>query len=362
MRTESDDMRLHMTDKAVERAANGMPAVSVIVPVYKVEPYIHQCVDSVLAQTLTDFELILVDDGSPDGCGAICDAYAVLDSRVRVIHQVNGGQGKARNVGMGQAGGKYLIFLDGDDYWLPSTLERLYEEAEKNELQVLVFSAVPFWDGLKEPNTYNTYQQTVQNDVVKRGVESLRTALDAGEYQTSPCLRFYRADYIRRINVRFDEGIIHEDERFSFLAYLFADRVECIGDRLYQRRYRPGSSMTGRTPRNSVHGLRVALDGLIEVYSSRALTEQEEELIARYMTSLAERIRELYDKAVKRLVPRDAVGILKDARKTLKRATTVAPVPKAVRLSTYSLVSEYVSPAMIRKIRVVIRGRMRTAD
>ena len=92
-----------------------MPKISVIVPVYKVEKYINQCIDSILAQTFSDFELILVDDGSPDKCGEICDEYANKDPRIHVIHQENAGQGKARNVGMDQAVGKYIIFLDSDD-------------------------------------------------------------------------------------------------------------------------------------------------------------------------------------------------------------------------------------------------------
>lgn len=93
-----------------------MPQISVIVPVYKVEPYLHRCVDSILGQTFTDFELILVDDGSPDNCPAICDEYAMKDSRVHVIHQENGGLSSARNSGMAVATGEYIMFCDSDDY------------------------------------------------------------------------------------------------------------------------------------------------------------------------------------------------------------------------------------------------------
>lgn len=94
-----------------------MPFFSVIIPVYKAEPYLRECVDSVLGQSFDDFELILVDDGSPDGCPAICDEYAEKDSRVRVIHQDNGGVSSARNAGMRAAVGEYLAFLDSDDLW-----------------------------------------------------------------------------------------------------------------------------------------------------------------------------------------------------------------------------------------------------
>ena len=94
-----------------------MPLFSIIIPVYNVEKYLNKCVDSVLNQTFTDFEVILVDDGSPDNCPAICDSYAEKDKRVRVIHKQNGGLSDARNTGIKNSAGKYLISLDSDDYW-----------------------------------------------------------------------------------------------------------------------------------------------------------------------------------------------------------------------------------------------------
>ena len=104
-----------------------MPQISVIVPVYKVEPYLHRCIDSILSQTFTDFELILVDDGSPDNSGAICDAYAIKDSRIRVIHQQNGGPSAARNAGLDHAfacsDSEWITFIDSDDWVHPQTLE-----------------------------------------------------------------------------------------------------------------------------------------------------------------------------------------------------------------------------------------------
>ena len=100
-----------------------MAEVSIIVPVYQVEKYIRQCVDSILAQTFTDFELILVDDGSKDGSGQICDEYAAMDRRVKVIHKENGGLSDARNRGMDQAAGNYFMFIDSDDYIAPTMLE-----------------------------------------------------------------------------------------------------------------------------------------------------------------------------------------------------------------------------------------------
>ena len=98
-----------------------MPKVSVIVPVYKVESYLRKCVDSILGQSFSDFEVILVDDGSPDNCGAICDDYATRDQRVKVIHKINGGLSDARNVGLDVAIGQYICFVDSDD-WIEQDL------------------------------------------------------------------------------------------------------------------------------------------------------------------------------------------------------------------------------------------------
>lgn len=103
-----------------------MPEISIIVPVYKVEEYLPRCIDSILAQTFTDFELILVDDGSPDGCGKICDEYAEKDDRIVVIHKINGGVSSARNEGINSSTGGYIAFVDSDDVIHPKYFEVLY--------------------------------------------------------------------------------------------------------------------------------------------------------------------------------------------------------------------------------------------
>ncbi len=115
-----------------------MPVITVIIPVYNSEKYLHQCVDSILAQTFTEFELLLIDDGSEDSSGKICDYYSAKDSRARVFHKKNGGVSSARNLGLDIAEGKYLIFLDSDDYWLDNNiLQVLLELAEQNCLDVV---------------------------------------------------------------------------------------------------------------------------------------------------------------------------------------------------------------------------------
>ena len=106
------------------------PLLSIIVPVYKVENYLQKCIDSILAQTFTDFELILVEDGSPDGCPALCDAAAAKDARIRVLHQKNGGLSAARNAGLDVARGEWIGFVDSDDYIAPEMYETLYKAVQ----------------------------------------------------------------------------------------------------------------------------------------------------------------------------------------------------------------------------------------
>ena len=115
-----------------------MPELSIIVPVYKVEKYLPKCIDSILAQTFRDFELLLIDDGSPDRCGEICDAYAARDRRIRVIHQKNQGVSAARNAGLDAACGTYLSFLDSDDSFSPQLFERMISVQKSTHADVVV--------------------------------------------------------------------------------------------------------------------------------------------------------------------------------------------------------------------------------
>ena len=126
------------------------PFLSIIIPVYNVEKYLHQCVDSVLAQNLDSFEIILVDDGSPDNAGKICDEYAEKDARVKVIHKENGGLSKARNTGIDAAEGEYIIFLDSDDWWNPLVSVNAMLEKVKAEpdVDMFLFSSLDYVEGV----------------------------------------------------------------------------------------------------------------------------------------------------------------------------------------------------------------------
>ena len=129
--------------------------VSVIVPIYKVENYLKQCVDSLICQKYSNLEVILVDDGSPDGCGKICDEYKEKDSRIIVIHKENGGISSARNAGLEIAKGEYIVFIDSDDYVSDSFIYEMVEEMEKSvETDLIITSYYNLWCPFLPPSLF----------------------------------------------------------------------------------------------------------------------------------------------------------------------------------------------------------------
>ena len=165
--------------------------ISVIIPVYNVEDYLAECIDSVLGQSYTDYEIILVDDGATDSSGRMCDEYARKDSRIRVIHQENGGLSAARNTGLRAAWGKYIYFLDSDDYIAPSALEHLAALAEKEQADVVFFDGYTFFDECEADVTAIEYVRQATYPPTN-GREMLRQLLGRDEYRTAVPLMLFR--------------------------------------------------------------------------------------------------------------------------------------------------------------------------
>lgn len=186
-----------------------MPQISVIVPVYKVEPYIHRCVDSILAQTFTDFELILVDDGSPDACGAICDEYAAQDARVRVIHQANGGLSAARNAGLEVAEGKYVMFCDSDDYVDSIWCETLYKTICENEDAFIVCDVMRVSEITPIMQKWQELSLVRQSyfEVFKQGLSGFSVN------------KVFNRDKIEKAGLRFDESVKYAEDVPFVSAY-----------------------------------------------------------------------------------------------------------------------------------------------
>ena len=218
-----------------------MPEISIIVPVYNVEQYLPAALDSLRAQTCPDWEAILVDDGSPDGCGALCDAAARQDARFRVIHQKNAGVGAARNAGLAAARGTYVQFLDSDDALEPQMVEVLCRTARQTDADLIMFGG---------------YEEHYAADGTRTGCTDIAPVLE-GVYRGDPCpqlfpqlsamslvtRQLFRRRCIEEGSCRFTDYKIAEDALF-FVSF-YRQRPRCvvgIPDRLYRYRLRDDGS------------------------------------------------------------------------------------------------------------------------
>lgn len=216
-----------------------MPAISVIVPVYRVEKYIHKCVDSILSQTFSDFEVILVDDGSPDACGDICEAYADQDSRVRVIHKQNGGLSDARNAGIPYAVGEYVIFIDSDDYVEHDMFEYMYQNVRRANADMATC-------GIYEVYNNRIEQQEEERDFVCSGEEAFRCILRGHTIRGEIWNKLIRRSCM--VGLEFPKGRLYEDiyytvdlmQRIDTVAvgtkpkYYYLHRTDSITGRAYR--------------------------------------------------------------------------------------------------------------------------------
>lgn len=209
-----------------------MKKVSVIVPIYNVEQYLHKCINSILSQTFKDFELILVDDGSPDDCGNICDYYRQIDDRVIVIHKENGGLSSARNAGLSVATGKYISFVDSDDMIDKEMLNILYRLCEDYNASIssCVIHAID-----KDKNI--SFSQDIMLFNNKEAIElTYDEKLPAG---FSVCNKLFRRNLFENIN--FPVGRIYEDASILYKLYMKANKVVFIDKPLYYYIYRSNS-------------------------------------------------------------------------------------------------------------------------
>lgn len=203
--------------------------ISVIVPVYKAEPYLHRCIDSILAQSYTDFELLLVDDGSPDNSGAICDEYAGLDGRVRVFHKENGGVSSARNLGLDNARGEYITFCDADDYVGEGWLEAFNEGIINNvDLAIQGINYIKN-DGEKEAKKLTS---CLGDDI--EHIRNLIVNLMSMWVYGYPVTKLFRRQIIEKYVIRFDvNSAFREDEQFFSQYLINVNSFMCIDKENY---------------------------------------------------------------------------------------------------------------------------------
>ncbi len=259
--------------------------LSIIIPVYNCEEYLDECLNSVIKQDGLEYEIILVDDGSTDRSGAMCDDYMSRYDKIVVVHKPNGGLGSARNAGFKVARGEYFIYLDSDDYLTQNSLKKLVDIADKDRLDILLFGADPFReDGKEMKNVYA--RKKSRFDVVQTGTAAMREAFDNNEYYTSVCLRLYRKDFVSGLGIVFNESIIHEDIDYAFLTYIQAARTEIVRDMIYHRRYRAGSIMSTRSMLRSAEGHEYAISQIDGYAGGKNIPREQFELCKKYKARL----------------------------------------------------------------------------
>ena len=271
------------------------PAVSIIVPLYNVGEFVGECFAALHAQTFRDFEVIVVDDGSTDDSAEQARAAAKGDGRFRFFAQENAGPSAARNRGMDEARGIYLMFLDPDDYYLPETLERLHATAQANDLDYLDFTAHTFYESRKARAARDESYYEHRRDIpgVMTGPELFERYQCNVEYHCSLCFHFFKRDLLEesegrpRLRLR-EELRVHEDELFSPLLIARATRAMFLNEPFYQRRMGDESAMTsGRGMRN----VRSMFTVTQTLYAW--LQENAERFDDSYIGAMAQRISEL---------------------------------------------------------------------
>ena len=255
-----------------------MPKISVIVPVYNVEKYLNRCIDSILNQTFKDFELILVNDGSTDNSGKICDDYAIRDKRIRVIHKENGGLSSARNIGIKNSKGNYLGFVDSDDYIHPNMYEILYNscKAYNAEISICSFKKVYENDIVDYVIDSNTYIEEYDN------LEALHKLFDENGVQfVIACNKLYKKEIFDDLEYPINK--IHEDDFIIHKVLYKSKKIIYIYEYLYYYFQRSDSIINTEFNIKKIDGLEAYLDRIsfFKSIKNKELTEKAEFLYSR---------------------------------------------------------------------------------
>lgn len=218
--------------------------ISIIIPIYKVEDYLDRCIESAVGQTYKNIQIILVDDGSPDRCPQICDEWQIKDDRIIVIHKDNGGLSSARNKGIQNSTGEYILFIDSDDYIELDACEKLMSCAKGVDL--VVGEATIYENG----SIYYNIHTNLKENHVYTGVDCAIKAISRGEWFAPVWYNMYKRDFILSNNLFFEEGTLHEDMEYLPRIFLAAKTVKYIKLQFYNYIIRQSSICGSKTPKH----------------------------------------------------------------------------------------------------------------
>lgn len=231
---------------------------SIIVPIYQVEAYLERCLDSLVRQTFSEYEIVLVDDGSKDRSGEICDQYAVQNANIKVYHKENGGLSSARNYGIDHASGKYVLFVDSDDYVEEGLCRALQKVTEScPDVDAIVYGGIEQKDEeiIREIRRINPEKIQVWN-----AHEYMKNAYQQRNMDVQAWLYAYRKDFLDENGLRFKEGILHEDVEFTPRALLKANQIAELPGNYYHYMVREGSISTTKNWSKNIRDLFQTLE------------------------------------------------------------------------------------------------------
>lgn len=278
-----------------------MIKISIIIPCYNVEKYIKECLDSILMQELKEFEIICINDGSTDNTLEILNSYKEKYSNIKIINQSNKGLSTARNVGMKYAEGKYIYFVDADDFLSnDKALSLIYNEVEKNKLDVLFFSFENFTDDEEMKKKFKKHflnkKRNEVLDEVLTGKEMLDYFINTNQYYVTVWIQLVRKEFLLSNEIKFCDGIIYEDNLYTLELLLTATRVKCIDNILYKKRIREGSIVTSKQSYDSIKSLLYTVIKMNDVISNNEPDTKTVDNIIMEIDKLENKIYSFYSK------------------------------------------------------------------
>ena len=257
--------------------------VSFILPIYNVEKYLSECVESILVQTYSDFEILLVDDGSPDNCPALCDEWARKDDRIKALHKSNGGLSDARNYGLEHAQGDYVVFVDSDDFWVnKDCLENLMNVVDVHpECDFIGFNCSYYYSDTKTFKKWVAYDESLSKPTDKDTV--LCSLVASGTFPMSACLKIIKRKSLSEINLHFIKGLLSEDIPWFIDLLEGAKKCMFINDYIYAYRQGVVGSISNSFSVRNFNSILRIIDNELQKLEGRTFNEKTKDYIKSFL-------------------------------------------------------------------------------
>jgi glycosyltransferase involved in cell wall biosynthesis len=252
---------------------------SIIIPVYNVENYLKACLDSVLNQDYQSYEVILINDGSTDNSLDVCNYYASINPKIKVVSKPNGGLSSARNEGLKIANGNYIWFIDSDDWIVEHSFSTLFHHLKNDSIEMLGFYSARFYEDIDKME----FPKNNKNIAICSGTDYLK---EFENFNPSACFYVYKKDFLQKNDFYFKEKLIHEDNYFNLMCFAQVQKIKKISDIFYIHRKRFNSITTSIISINRIDSYLVLIDQAIKYKKSKLNTHFLDHLISIYLSML----------------------------------------------------------------------------